>query len=350
MVLEEIKRGGPFAIYGAQVVAYGAFCAIRHLTGRAPECFIVSSPEGNPAEIDGVPVRPLSQVPKEWRILVGVSSLLQEEICGCLREGGYTDYLVLTDHEEFLLMSAYYSAINRFPVLPPAPAGGRPADLALYEVCFHGDKPLARRPALEAYEYSIQAGAARTERRIAPLTDDAGDNISAKNLQYCEMSAAYWVWKHDTHPWKGLEHYRRHLLVKPEQLHDGIDAVLPLPYLAWPNTLAQFRRFVSQGVLDALLTALRELHPAEYDAYWEILNGQAQYTYNIVCARRQVYDDYCAWFFRITEYMETLTDSAPELGNTRALSYVAEVLTNLYFMSHQDSLRIFHAEKEIYRS
>ena len=45
--------------------------------------------------------------------------------------------------------------------------------------------------------------------------------------------------------------------------------------------------------------------------------------------------------------METLADEAPEIGTTRALSYVAEVLTNLYFMSHTE-LRLRHVGKEIY--
>ena len=46
--------------------------------------------------------------------------------------------------------------------------------------------------------------------------------------------------------------------------------------------------------------------------------------------------------------METMSDKVSELRETRALSYVAEVLTNLYFMSHQKDLRISHVEKEIY--
>ena len=162
------------------------------------------------------------------------------------------------------------------------------------------------------------------------------------------MTATYWVWKNTTHDWKGIEHYRRHLLVSPAMLTDDVDAILPLPYLCYPNTVAQFRRFVGEDVLEALLETLQHLHPKEYNDYLSILHGPYQYTYNLICARRAVFDDYCDWFFRITEYMETLADRVPALAETRALSYVAEVLTNLYFMSHQDSLRIRHVEKAIY--
>ena len=61
-----------------------------------------------------------------------------------------------------------------------------------------------------------------------------------------------------------------------------------------------------------------------------------------------MFEAYCSWFFEITEYMETLADEVPQIRETRALSYVAEVLTNLYFMYHQNDLNILHVEKEIY--
>lgn len=218
----------------------------------------------------------------------------------------------------------------------------------MYEVRNDRDKLLKAPPALCSYEKPIQAGAKLANMRIADLTDDTGLNISHKNRQYCEMTAVYWVWKNTSHDWIGIEHYRRHLLVKPEMLTDDVDAIMPLPYICYPNEMAQFLRFTTDNVLKALLNALRHIHPEEYDAYRSILYGKYQYTYNLVCAKHYVFDDYCRWFFEITEYMETMANDVPEIKETRALSYVAEVLTNLYFMSHQKDLRIRHAEKAIY--
>jgi len=345
MRLAELLSEREYVIYGAQVVAYGAYRAINALYGRRPMCFVVSSMEDNPSEIEGVPVRTPEAIPQGVPVILAVTELLQGEILAGLRERGIENVFPLTQHEEHLLMSAYYEHIGRFPSLPDV-QGGEAADVALYEVWSVRDKPLENPPKLFPYEHSIQAGAALTVKRDSSLTDDTGENISCKNKQYCEMSAVYWVWKNTSHAWKGIEHYRRHLLVRPEQLQDGIDAVLPLPYLCYPNTAAQFRRFVSEPVLQALLRALWELYPDRFEEYRSILYGQYQYTYNLVCARTEVFDAYCSWFFRTAEYMERMEDKIPELGNTRALSYVAEVLTNLYFMSSSWNIR--HVEKAIY--
>ncbi len=347
MIQDILETNKVFYIYGAQVVAYGAYTAIRHLWQKKPVCFLVSSLKDNPRQIDGIEIRTPDTIPKDALIIVCVTELLQSEIVTSLKEKEFGNLFLLTQHEEHLLMAKYFTSLGKFPVAERQDIP-LPVDLAIYEVRNHRDKLLSSRPPLDVFEHTIQAGAEITEARIALILDNIGENISERNRQYCEMTATYWVWKNTHHAWKGIEHYRRHLLVKPDMLTEDVDAILPLPYICYPNTLAQFRRFVSEEVLQALLQALKDLHPDEYEAYLAILRGQYQYTYNLVCAREDVFDDYCTWFFHITEYMENMADFVPEIGNTRALSYVAEVLTNLYFMSHHDRWQIRHAEKAIY--
>lgn len=352
-IIQEIATSvQPFVIYGAQVVAYGAYHAIKELCGRKPECFVVSSLENNPREIDGIPVLTLDAVLPEWLVVVGVTELVQPEIIAVLEEKGYHNRFVLTQNEEHKLMSAYYQSKGIFPVVKAveemAEEQKKQKGFVLYEVGNHRDKPLQNPPQLKGYEQPIQAGAALSEMRIAGVLDNTGENISDKNKQYCEMSAVYWIWKNTKHDWTGIEHYRRHLHIQPEMLQDDVDAILPLPYMSYPNTVTQFRRFVSEDVLQLLLQALQELHPKQYEAYRKILYGTYQYTYNMQCTRREVFEDYCKWFFEITEYMENKAEQVPEIKNTRALSYVAEVLTNLYFMHNEKNWHIFHVEKSIY--
>lgn len=357
MILDELQKYDKYVIYGAQVIAVGAREAIEYLTGTSPECFSVGKskgkityPVGNPKEIDGIPVKPIETVPKDMFIVVGVTELIQKEVLPFLEENGYRNVFALTQHEEHLLMSEYYKRIGKFPTVKEGqPSIYKKIDFVLYEVMNDKDKALHHHPKLFEYECSIQAGAALTDISITEVKDNTGINISDKNRMYCEMSAVYWIWKNTDHDWIGIEHYRRHLLVRPEMLDNDIDVLMPLPYICYPNEMAQFLRFSSEKVLDALLKTLKELHPDKYSSYYNILYGKYQYTYNLLCAKRYVFDNYCQWFFEITEYMvNKYAGKVPELTETRALSYVAEVLTNLYFMYHQKDLRIYHVEKEIY--
>ncbi|MBQ9438298.1 MAG: DUF4422 domain-containing protein [Lachnospiraceae bacterium] len=320
------------------MVAYGAYRAIAELTRRKPVCFAVKSLADNPIEIEGVPVREVEGLPRDIFVVVGVTELVQKEALPELDKSGFYNRFVLTQHEEHLLMSAYYQRIGRFT--------NHFSRFAMYEVRNHRDKRLGNPPELHYWEVPIQAGAALTDQNIADVRDDSGENISSKNKQYCEMSAVYWVWKNAKHDWVGIEHYRRHLLVKPEMLTDDTDVFLPLPYMCFPDEKAQFRRFVGKEVLEALECVLERLHPAEYRDYMGILSGPFQYTYNLLCTRWEVFDDYCSWFFQIAEHMEKT--GITEIVETRALSYVAEVLTNLYFMSRKEKLSIRHVEKAIY--
>ncbi len=350
MIIDEIEKFDEFVIYGAQVVAYGAYVAIKGLFNKVPLCFVVNSLDNNPADIEGIPVKEIRNISKNIPIVVGVTELIQKEVVPYLNKEGYKSVYLLSQREEYSLMSAYFRSVGKFPVIEKniEDKESRHIDFVCYEVSNHRDKPLSMHPNLKSHEKAIQAGAALTDVRVADLTDFSGDNISAKNKQYCEMSATYWVWKNTSHEWKGIEHYRRHIILTPEMLTEDIDAILPLPYICYPNTMHQFRRFVNEEVKNALYKALKTIHPVEYDDYIKILEGKYQYTYNIVCAKKDVFDAYCKWFFEITEYMENMSDEVPDIANTRALSYVAEVLTNLYFMYNQERLVIRHVPREIY--
>ena len=44
--------------------------------------------------------------------------------------------------------------------------------------------------------------------------DNTGDNISAKNPNYCELTALYWAWKNLEADYVGLVHYRRYFTNK----------------------------------------------------------------------------------------------------------------------------------------
>lgn len=48
--------------------------------------------------------------------------------------------------------------------------------------------------------------------------DNTGDNISAKNPNFCELTGLYWAWKNLDADYVGLVHYRRYFTRK--EVHD----------------------------------------------------------------------------------------------------------------------------------
>ena len=57
----------------------------------------------------------------------------------------------------------------------------------------------------------IQLGKTLTDVDLGITTDNTGDNISYKNLSFCELTGVYWAWKNlKNTDVIGLCHYRRY--------------------------------------------------------------------------------------------------------------------------------------------
>ena len=62
----------------------------------------------------------------------------------------------------------------------------------------------------------------------------SGDNIDALNPWYCELTGLYYMWKHSTAKYVGLEHYRR--FFEELQIHSG-HLLLQSPPVAWESKI-----------------------------------------------------------------------------------------------------------------
>ena len=78
------------------------------------------------------------------------------------------------------------------------------SNISLYTV-YHKAAHILQNPHIKP----IQAGGGADIDGIT-LRDNQGNNIAAKNDSYCELTAQYWMWKHDQDAdYLGLMHYRR---------------------------------------------------------------------------------------------------------------------------------------------
>ena len=108
-----------------------------------------------------------------------------------------------------------------------------------------------------AYVTPVQAGAANASTRLQMQGDDTGENISAQNHFYSELTVAYWVMKNadraQCDAW-GLSHYRRYLIQDR--------------YKLFFKKRSRYYFRTSQQVLDSILT------PELYDAMRRLEAGE----------------------------------------------------------------------------
>ena len=130
----------------------------------------------------------------------------------------------------------------------------------------------------------VQVGA-EGKASLGYAMDNVGDNISAKNKNYCELTGLYWAWKNMDAEYIGLAHYRRHFSIKPsrdkwssilttaelETLVQGFDVILPKPrnYFIESN-YSQYVHAHHAIDLDTTREIISEKYPGylkAYDAY-----------------------------------------------------------------------------------
>lgn len=341
-------------IFGAKSLALGACVAIEHLYPQYHICgFVVSSLIGNPESLHGLPVIELTTLEdKEIPIFIATPEDVQPKIVEYLEEKGFHNYKCMDSQAEADLMGGYYRSIHKFPGL--AMCGGM-ENMHGYMAKFYRDKALTGKYVIPSWIQPLQVGAALTEERVALKTDDQGENISGKNVNYCELTALYWIWKNEMgkdsnkDSYYGLFHYRRLLDIKENDLlhlkENAIDVVLPYPTICEPDISEHHERYVKPQDWEAMLRSVEELQPEYYSAFPEIFGQKYMYNYNIIFAKKAVLIDYCKWLFPILERTEELSVPRGIERADRYIGYLGENLLTLYFMYNKDRLNIRHTGK-----
>lgn len=340
-------------IYGAQMVGVSTYYAIKELyTNCDIVSFLVSDMQGNPAFVDGVPVMLLKDFgQKDVTIIIATPEYYHATIMMDLQKEGFCNYICLDSAKEAELMRRYYCKNRKFSVLSEYRAGVKSVEPAVYMSKFYKDRMLNGSYDIPRWIQPIQAGAALTEVRVAKVRDDEGDNISNKNVNYCELTAMYWLSKNVSASYMGLFHYRRILDISEEDLRriseNDIDVVMPYPTIHYPNINEHHKRYLKDSDWQAMLQALRELAPEYATAMSEIFAGQYFYNFNILIAKESVFKEYCEWMFMILARVEELSVPKGHERADRYIGYLGENLTTLYFMHHSKELRIVHAGRRM---
>lgn len=156
----------------------------------------------------------------------------------------------------------------------------------------------------------LQVGKAVHEP-LGYLGDDTGDNISAQNCYYSELTGLYWVWKNfHASDYVGVCHYRRYLINEKGGLltEPEIEKILSEYDLITTKTLTMRSTYYdgfavnhNQQDLIASEQVIYELYPDYYETFEKMLHERRTWFGNMFITDKKRYDDYCAWLFPIFE-------------------------------------------------
>jgi hypothetical protein len=192
----------------------------------------------------------------------------------------------------------------------------------------------------------VHVGAAGKDS-LGYVRDDTGDNISSKNVNYCELTGLYWAWKNLEADYVGLAHYRRHFSAKRHlkasreyvitekqlrQVLSGTDVVLPVKRNYFIETnYSQYVHAHHKEDLDVTRQILNEKYPRFVRAYDESMKRTWGHRFNMFVMKREYFDAYCEWLFDILFELERRLDiSSYSPYDARVFGFVSERLLDVW--------------------
>lgn len=208
----------------------------------------------------------------------------------------------------------------------------------------------------------LQCGA-DIDEPLGYLPDNIGDNISKKNRNYCELTAYYWVWKNVLHDdIVGVGHYRRipvdcngnkfYTQSDLREIFSEYDALIAgnLNYdpqkhfytddhhiesaLPKDSTYSQYASTHHRVDMDLAWEAIHAYLPDYEEEFIDyIIFGKLFIPCNILVAKKEVFDGFCEWLFKILFFVEKHSPyETYDDYNKRAFGFLAERLFALYFI------------------
>ena len=176
--------------------------------------------------------------------------------------------------------------------------------------------------------------------------DNTGDNISALNPGFSELTGLYWGWKNLDADYIGLAHYRRHFglrngddvwkrVLTYEDLQPYLGKVrifVPTKRCYYIETLyTHYEHTHYSNQLDETRTIISDMYPEYLDTYDKVLNQDSGYMFNMMIMERNLLDEYCTWLFNILFELRGRIDQ-PNLSSYQGRFYgrVSEIIFNVW--------------------
>jgi len=193
----------------------------------------------------------------------------------------------------------------------------------------------------------VQVGA-EGKALIGYTPDNTGDNISAKNANYCELTGLYWLWKNamDDADAIGLVHYRRHFTQKKSKdkwdciaTEEQVRAMLEKAPIILPKkrnyfietNYSQYAHAHHAIDLDTAREIFSEKYPEYLHAYDSVMKRTKGHRFNMFIMEKRYAEEYCSWLFDILFELEKRLDITKySVNDARVFGFVGERLLDVW--------------------
>ncbi|HEY5585521.1 MAG TPA: DUF4422 domain-containing protein [Ruminiclostridium sp.] len=213
------------------------------------------------------------------------------------------------------------------------------------------------------YLFPIQAGKDINKIDLPYTPDNTGDNISAKNNTFCELTTHYWAWKNIKNAdIVGLNHYRRYFdffrsfsTFSPDRSFTSVTSFLQKPYvfpdldkllneydIILPNTrnypydlTTQYSIFHIVDDWNILKQVIKDLTPDYFPAFEKVMDNKNSLShYNMFITSWKHFDGYSEWLFDVLFEVEKRIKISSYPNQARVFGYMSERLINVYCERH----------------
>jgi len=178
--------------------------------------------------------------------------------------------------------------------------------------------------------------------------DNTGENISAKNYNYCELTGLYWAWKNLTDADViGLVHYRRHFVSQEnrgkkweriltgkeiEKLMNVYDIIVPSKrnYFIETNE-SQYIHAHPRADWEKMLSLIK---PKYSSSLYRMRKSTSGHKFNMLIMKRAVLDSYCSWLFPLLEKIEE-----SQLEKSRILGHISERMLDVWLYANEEKYK-----------
>ncbi|EOV5144419.1 TPA: DUF4422 domain-containing protein [Citrobacter koseri] len=190
------------------------------------------------------------------------------------------------------------------------------------------------------------------------VDDCTKENITHLNPSFCELTAAYWIWKNSQEDVVGLAHYRRYfassksdLKVKGKRIASPEEMMALLKeadiLIARPRNyyITSIKNHYIHAHHESDYTQLRDeialQHPEYLSDFDSIMGGTKISLYNMFVCKKSLIDEYFEWLFPVLFALEQKIDYQNyDAYQKRVFGFMAERLFNVWLHHHRESLRI----------